>query len=49
MCLFLRYHGTFPPYKLIIQTTLTVVYNKNVLFYMSNEADKRKNYGCCCI
>jgi len=49
MCLFSWYHRTSQPYKLISQTTLTVVFGKDVLFYISNEAAKRKTYGCRCI
>jgi len=46
MYLSLRYHRTSQPYKLISPTTLTVDFGKNVLFYIFNEADKRKTYGC---
>jgi len=48
MCLVLRYHKTSQPYKLISQTTLTVVFGKNVLFNIFNDAAKRKTYGCRC-
>jgi len=47
--LFLRYHRTSQPYKLISQTTLTVVFGKNVLCYISDDTAKRKTYGYRCI